>query len=91
MHGIVTHSIENFFKLKNEDCQRLNKVLLQGKTAGLKLMLMIVMWRDKFDQFVAQMAQVRRKILLNPSLLDLMAKNTIKAKDKKQQDKRNQN
>src|SRR3989344_2292409 len=84
--GIVTHSIENFFRLKNEViAKRLNKVVVISKDNRIEVNVdEIVMWRDKFDQFVAQMAQdAGAKILLNHQFTGFNGKNTIKTKDKK--------
>ena len=66
--GIVTHSIEKFFKLKKEViAKRLNKVIVVSKSMKIDVKLdEIVMWRDKFDQFLGDMAQAQGvKILLN--------------------------
>ena len=84
--GIVTHSIEKFFKLKNEViAKRLNKVIVVSKNRRIEVSVdEIVMWRDKFDQFVAQMAQdAGAKILYNHKFLGFNGKNSIRAKDRK--------
>ncbi len=84
--GIVTHSIEKFFKLKNEViAKRLNKVIIVSKNNRIAVNVYeIVMWRDLFDQFVADMAQkAGAKILTNHKFIGFNGKNSIKVKDKK--------
>ena len=84
--GIVTHSIEKFFKLKNEViAKRLNKVIVVSKNNRISVSLdEIVMWRDKFDQFVAGMAvKAGAKILTNHKFIGFNGKNSVKAKDMK--------
>ena len=83
--GIVTHSIEKFFKLKNEViAKRLNKVIVVSKNNRISVSLgEIVMWRDKFDQFVADMAEkAGAKILTNRKFVGLNGRNSIKLRDK---------
>ena len=84
--GIVTHSIEKFFKLKNEViAKNLDKVIVVSKNNRIEVNVdEIVMWRDKFDIFVAEMAiDEGVKILLNHQFVGFDGKNTIKVKDKK--------
>lgn len=84
--GIVTHSIEKFFKLKNEViAKKLDKVVVVSKTNKITVSVdEIVMWRDKLDRFVADMAQNEGvNILLNHKFIGLEGKNTVIAKDKK--------
>ena len=84
--GIVTHSIENFFKLKNEViAKKLNKVVVVSKNNNVSVDVdEIVMWRSKFDQFVAEMAQdAGAKILLNNKFTGFDGENTITVRDKK--------
>lgn len=84
--GIVTHSIEKFFKLKDEViAKRLDKVIVVSKNKKISVDVdEIVMWRDKFDQFVADMAEKEgAKILLNHKFIGFNGKNSIKVKDKK--------
>ncbi|MBI3027790.1 NAD(P)/FAD-dependent oxidoreductase [Candidatus Woesearchaeota archaeon] len=84
--GIVTHSIEKFFRLKqNVIAKMLNKVIVVGKRDRIEVNVdEIVMWRNKFDEFVAEMAQEQgAKILLNHKFLQLNGKSKIKVKDKK--------
>ncbi|MBI2650678.1 NAD(P)/FAD-dependent oxidoreductase [Candidatus Woesearchaeota archaeon] len=84
--GIVTHSIENFFKLKNEViAKKLDKVIVVSKNSRIEVNVdEIVMWRDKFDRFVGDMAQNEGvNILLNHKFIGLDGKNTVIAKDKK--------
>ena len=84
--GIVTHSIEKFFRLKNEViAKKLDKVVVVSKNNKITVNVdEIVMWRDKFDQFVADMAQdAGAELLLSHKFIGLEGKNTIIAKDKK--------
>src|SRR3989344_7299059 len=70
--GIVTHSIDKFFKLKNEvKAKRLNKVIVVSKNNRISVSLgEIVMWRGKFDRFVADMAQkAGAKILMSHKII----------------------
>ncbi len=84
--GIVTHSIEKFFKLKNEViAKRLNKVIVVSKNNKIEVSVdEIVMWRDLFDRFVSEMAQdAGAKLFLNRKFLGFNGKNLIKLKDSK--------
>ncbi len=84
--GIVTRSIEKFFRLKNEViANKLGKVIVFSKNNRAMLDANeIVLWRDKFDQFVADMAYDEgAKILLNHSFLGFNGKKSIKVKDRK--------
>ena len=84
--GIVTHSIEKFFKLKKEViAKRLSKVIVASKNKRIDVRLdEIVMWRDKFDQFLGDMAQAQGvEILLNHEFIGFNGKNLISVKDKK--------
>ena len=84
--GIVTHSIEKFFRLKNEViAKRLNKVIVVSKNNRISVDVdEIVMWRDKFDMFVADMAESEgAQILLGHKFIDFGGKNSIRVKDKK--------
>ncbi|MEK6984036.1 MAG: NAD(P)/FAD-dependent oxidoreductase [Nanoarchaeota archaeon] len=84
--GIVTSSIEKFFRLKKEViAKRLDKVVVVSKNNKITLNVdEIVMWRDKFDRFVADMAQdAGAEILLNHQFLGLNGSHSIKVKDKK--------
>ena len=84
--GIVTHSIEKFFKLKNEViAKRLDKVIVVSKNKRIDVNVEeIVMWRNKFDQFAAEMAQdAGAKILLDHKFIGFDGKNSIKIKYKK--------
>ena len=84
--GIVTHSIENFFRLKKEViAKRLDKVIVVSKNNKIEVNVdEIVTWRDRFDQFVAGMAEKEgAEILLNHHFVDFNGKNSIKVKDKK--------
>lgn len=84
--GIVTHSIEKFFKLKNDViAKRLNKVVVVSRNSRIEVHVdEIVMWRDRFDQFLAGMAQKEgAEILLNHEFMEFNGRNSIKVKDKK--------
>jgi len=84
--GIVTHSIDKFFKLRNEVvAKKLDKVVVVSKNNKVTVNVdEIVMWRDKFDQFVAEMAQDEgAEIFLNHRFSGFNGKNSIKIKDKK--------
>ena len=84
--GIVTNSIEKFFRLKNEVvAKKLDKVIVVSKNKKITLNVdEIVMWRDRFDMFVAEMAEKEgAKILLNHKFINLDGKSSIKVKDKK--------
>ncbi len=83
--GIVTHSIEKFFKLKNDViAKRLNKVIVVSKNSKISVNVdEIVMWRDLFDQFVADMAgEAGAKILMNHKFIGFNGRNSVKARDK---------
>ena len=84
--GIVTNSIEKFFKLKNEViAKKLDKVMVVSKNSKIEVAVdEIVMWRGKFDRFVADMAQdAGAEILLDHKFLGFNGKKAIKVKDKK--------
>ena len=84
--GIVTHSIEKFFRLKNDViAKRLDKVVVVSKNNRITVNVdEIVMWRDKFDRFVADMAQdAGAEISLNHKFMGFEGESTIIAKDKK--------
>ena len=84
--GIVTHSIEKFFKLKNEViAKRLNKVVVVSKSKKIEVNVdEIVMWRDRFDQFLADMAQKEgAEILLNHEFMGFNGSDSVKVKDRK--------
>ena len=84
--GIVTHSIEKFFRLKNEViAKRLDKVIVVSKNNRISVDVdEIVMWRDKFDRFVAGMAEDEgAEILLGHKFMGFSGKNLIKVRDKK--------
>lgn len=84
--GIVTHSIEKFFRLKDEViAKRLDKVIVVSKNRRISVNVdEIVMWRDKFDRFVAEMAEDEgAKLLLNHQFTGFDGRNAIIVKDKK--------
>ena len=84
--GIVTHSIEKFFKLrKGVIANRLDKVEVFSKDRMITVNVdEIVMWRDKFDQFLSEMAMDSgASLYLNHQFIGFGGKNMIKVKDKK--------
>lgn len=84
--GIVTHSIEKFFKLKKEVVAKsLDKVVVVSKSNRITVDVdEIVMWRDKFDRFVADMAQNEgAEILLNHQFIGFNGKQSVKVRDRK--------
>jgi len=85
--GIVTHSIEKFFKLKNDViAKKLDKVVVVSKNNKIDVNVdEIVMWRDKFDQFVAEMArEAGAKFLLSHQFIGFDGSTSIRLKDKKE-------
>ncbi|MBI1936043.1 NAD(P)/FAD-dependent oxidoreductase [Candidatus Woesearchaeota archaeon] len=83
--GIVTHSIEKFFRLKQEViAKRLSKVIVVSKSNRIEANVdEIVMWRDLFDRLVAGMAQDEgAKLFLSHKFVGLNG-NSIKVKDQK--------
>ena len=84
--GIVTNSIEKFFKLRKESiAKKLDKVFVFSKNNKIEVDVdEIVLWRDKFDQFLADIAEsAGAKILLNHRFVGFNGKHLIKVKDKK--------
>jgi len=84
--GIVTSSIEKFVKLpKSAVANRCSKVIVASRNNKIEVPTEeIVLWRNKFDEFVADLATSRgAKILTNHQFLTLNGKNSIKVKDKK--------
>ena len=84
--GIVTHSIEKFFRLKHDVvAKRLDKVVVAGRNSRITVKVdEIVMWRNKFDQFVAEMAQdAGAEFLLNHKFTGLEGSTSIRVRDKK--------
>jgi geranylgeranyl reductase family protein len=83
--GIVTGSIEKFVKLrKNVIANRLSKVIvISENNKTIAKVDEIVMWRDKFDEFMEEKAQDEGvKVLLNHQFLGFNGKNSLKIKDK---------
>ena len=82
--GIVTHSIEKFFKLpKNVVANRCSKVVVVSKNRRITANVdEIVMWRNKFDQFVAGMAQKAGAKVLTGTKFVSLSKNSIAVKGK---------
>ncbi len=84
--GIVTSSIEKFVRLPNKViANKLSKVIVVSKNNRVVANTdEIVMWRNKFDEFMADMAAEQGvKILVNHKFLNSNGKNSIKIKDKK--------
>mgnify|MGYP001575130315 CR=1 FL=1 len=84
--GIVTHSIEEFLKLKNEViAKKLDKVIVVSKNNKIEVNVdEIVMWRNKFDKFVANISEgAGAEILLEHKFLGFNGRNSIKVRDKK--------
>lgn len=82
--GIVTGSIENFVKLKKEVfANRLKRVVVVSRGKRIESAVdEVVMWRDKFDQFMAEKAQYAgAKLLLNTKFVSLDKKG-VRVKDK---------
>lgn len=84
--GIVTGSIEKFVKLPNNVIvNRCSKVIVVSKNNRIVANTdEIVMWRNKFDEFISNMAiDERVKILTNHQFIGFNGNSTIKVKDKK--------
>lgn len=84
--GIVTHSIEKFFKLKKDVvAKRLDKVVVASKNNRTEANVdELVMWRDKFDRFAAEMAEdAGAEIMTSHQFIGFEGKNSIVVKDKK--------
>lgn len=84
--GIVTHSIEKFFKLKKEVvAKKLDKVIVVSKNNKIEVNVdEIVLWRDRFDRFVADMAQDEgAEIKTSHLFVGFEGKNCVVVKDKK--------
>ena len=83
--GIVTGSIEKFVKLPNNIiANRCNKVVAISKNERIAAETdEIVMWRNKFDEFISNMAaDAGAKILTNHQFIGFNNKNSIKIKNK---------
>ena len=83
--GIATGSIEKFVKLPNNViANRCSKVVAVSKNERIVANTdEIVMWRNKFDEFIADMAaDAGAKILVNHQFVGFNNKNSIKIKDK---------
>ncbi len=83
--GIVTGSIEKFVKLPhNIIANRCNKVIVVSKNERIVAETdEIVMWRNKFDEFIADMAiDAGAKILANHQFIAFNGRNSIKIKNK---------
>ena len=83
--GIVTGSIDKFVKLPNNIiANRCNKVIVVSKNNRVTANTdEIVMWRNKFDEFIANMATDQGvKILTNHQFINFNEKNSIRIKNK---------
>ena len=83
--GIVTASIEKFVKLPDDViANKCSKVAVFSKNNKITANTdEIVMWRNKFDEFLAYRAQdAGVKILTNHQFIDFSGKHSIKIKDK---------
>ena len=83
--GIVTGSIEKSIKLPNNIiANRCNKVIVISKNNRIEANTdEIVLWRNKFDEFMADTATDKGvKILTNHQFIDFNGKNTLKIKNK---------
>ena len=84
--GIITGSIEKFVKLPNNIiANKCKKVVVVSKNNKITANTdEIVMWRNKFDEFMANMAMdAGVKLLINHQFINFNGKNAIKLKDKK--------
>ena len=84
--GIVTASIDKFLKLPNKViANKCDKVVVVSKNNKIAVDTgEIVMWRNKFDEYVAEMAEKNgAKILLNYQFISFNGNNSIKLKNKK--------
>tara|TARA_Y100000310_G_scaffold149558_1_gene148918 strand:- start:7734 stop:8822 length:1089 start_codon:yes stop_codon:yes gene_type:complete len=90
--GIVTGSIEKFVKLPNNIvANRCNKVIVVSKNNRIEANIdEIVMWRNKFDEFMANKAIIEGvKVLVNHQFISLEGKNKIRIKDKNNNETKN--
>ncbi len=84
--GIVTASIKKFFDIPNNViANKCSKVVVFSKNNKIEADVdEIVMWRNKFDEFLANKAQDEgAKILSNHQFISLNGKNSIRIKNKK--------
>ena len=84
--GIVTHSIEKYVKLPNKViANKCDKVIVISKNNKVEVNVdEIVMWRNKFDEFMAERAQdMGVKVFTNHQFIGFNEKNSIRIKDKK--------
>ncbi|MEK6949216.1 MAG: NAD(P)/FAD-dependent oxidoreductase, partial [Nanoarchaeota archaeon] len=83
--GIVTGSIEKFVKLPKEViANKCSKVVVVSKNEKIVAETEeIVMWRNKFDEFITNMAvDAGAKILTNHQFIGFNNKNSIRIKNK---------
>jgi len=82
--GIVTGSIDKFVKLPSKVIvNKCNKVIVVSKNNKIVANTdEIIMWRDKFDEFVADLAQQQgAKVLVNHQFLGFNGKHSIRIKN----------
>ena len=90
--GIVTASIEKFVNLPKEViANKCSKVVVVSKNKRIEAETEeIVMWRNKFDEFLANMAvDAGAKLLTGCQFVSLEGKNKIKIRDKKNNEIKN--
>ena len=90
--GIVTSSIEKFVKLPNKIiANRCSKVVVVSKNNKIEAETdEIVLWRNKFDEFLANMAVDEGvKVLANRQFIGFNNKNSVKIKNKKNNEIKN--
>ena len=83
--GIVTESIKKFLDIPNNViAKKLDTVNVISKNNNIKVKTdELVMWRNKFDQFVNEKAISKgAKVLTNHQFISIEGKNKIKIKDK---------
>ena len=90
--GIVTGSIDKFVKLpKDVIANRCNKVIVVSKNNKISANIdEIILWRNKFDEFMANMASDSGvKILTNHRFINIDGKNSIRIKNKNNNETKN--
>ncbi len=85
--GIATSSIEKFLKLKKSIiANELGKVIVFSKSENISIDVNeVVLWRDKFDRYIAHMAEEEgANILLSHQFTGFGGKHSVKVKDRKE-------
>jgi len=83
--GIVTESIKKFIGIPNKIiANKLNKVIVVNNYNKVEANINeIVLWRDKFDQYLADLAEKEGvRILTNHKFIGLNGNHAVKIKDK---------